>query len=80
MNCILIIRRVWWRDESFCRKKRSREMELKSIIHPADLTLEEAEKLRDTGAYLEMSSEGWIYVYEGGTGIERDTGYFRLRN
>lgn len=55
-------------------------MELKSIRDPAELTLGEAEKLRDKGSYLEMSSEGWIYVYEGGAEFERDTGYFRLRD
>jgi hypothetical protein len=61
-------------------EKRSNKVELKSIINPASLTLGEAEELRDKGAYLEMSSEGWIYVYEGGTEFERDTGYFGLRN
>lgn len=52
-------------------------MKLKSIRNPAELTLGEAEELRDKGAYLEMNSEGWIFVFEGGMEFERDIGYFR---
>ena len=50
-------------------------MVLISIRDPEKLTLEEAEQLRASGAYLEMEPSGWICVYEGGTDLEGDTDY-----
>lgn len=58
-------------------------MILKCVRDLSELTLEEAEELKQSGAELRLSPEGMILVYdeetekEGGSGYERDAGYSR---